>query len=64
MSQCSSIIIITIIIIIIIIIIMIESRRAADIVCIINIVGPGGTLVELMPFDWRVAGLNPALAAT
>src|SRR6218665_1292777 len=30
----------------------------------ISIVGHGGTLVESMPFDRRVVGSNPALAAT
>jgi len=28
------------------------------------LVGHGGAFVELKPFDWRVAGLNPTLAAT
>ena len=28
-----------------------------------NFVGRGGVLVESMPFDRRVVGLNPALAA-
>ena len=29
----------------------------------INIVVRGGALVESKPFDWRVVGSNPALAA-
>ena len=31
---------------------------------IVVLVGRGGALVELMPFDRRVAGSNPALGAT
>ena len=31
---------------------------------IVVTVGRGGALVESTPFDWRVAGSNPALAAT
>ena len=36
----------------------------ADVYFTMVLMGRGGTLVESKPFDRRVVGLNPALAAT